>query len=362
MSRPPQRGKGCAVLNKRQKATLLQARDENQHFVSLRARLEEPLAKCVLPTARKGKLVLDQRAMMRETPFSAEEERQLKSFSEGASDDLGLFTLGVKKEDLCTLNPHCWLNDVVINGVAVLFASRSTAPDRPYVFPTYFYTNLVKFGSKKVLTNTSRGAGKADIFSRKGLFFPIHLGQHWTLAVAELVSKTLTYYDSLSCKDEAESLTINLDAEDEREHEEEVEKVTKPDVKKVVITLYHHEGHGKQVEQQIPVIPLDPTPHLHLPSGFGCLRFLLKYLKEELWGKKKQKLTGTWHLTCTNRTTPQQTNGSDCGVFVLCMLNVLHLEFATGASANAPIFSQGQMDSIRRQMQLDLMRGKAFPN
>ncbi|ETL39177.1 hypothetical protein L916_09430 [Phytophthora nicotianae] len=86
-------------------------------------------------------------------------------------------------------------------------------------------------------------------------------------------------------------------------------------------------------------------------SGAACLKVLLRYLHDESEHKKKQKFNDEgWELMTTTPDTPQQNNGSDCGVFS-CM-------FADYLSLNKPLsFVQKDIPFHRHRMVLHVSRG-----
>ncbi|XP_022188230.2 sentrin-specific protease 1-like [Nilaparvata lugens] len=82
-----------------------------------------------------------------------------------------------------------------------------------------------------------------------------------------------------------------------------------------------------------------------------CLTALLKYLEEESKDKKKTPYdTSDWKAV-NMEDIPQQTNGSDCGMFA-CM-------FAEYKCRNAKItFSQKEMPYFRQKMEKEILTGK----
>ncbi|TYZ58311.1 hypothetical protein PybrP1_004686, partial [[Pythium] brassicae (nom. inval.)] len=86
-------------------------------------------------------------------------------------------------------------------------------------------------------------------------------------------------------------------------------------------------------------------------SGTTCLKVLLRYLHDEMEHKKSAKFDAEgWELVTTEDGTPQQANGSDCGVFS-CM-------FADFVSLNKPLsFSQKDMEFHRSRMVLRIVQG-----
>ena len=94
------------------------------------------------------------------------------------------------------------------------------------------------------------------------VFIPVNLNNaHWCLAVIYMQTKRIEYYDSLG-------------------------------------SSKYKEGFNKK--------------------RILCMEALKKYLADEYFKKKKEKLdTSTW--VCTQPTTPQQNNKTDCGIFsIMC--------------------------------------------
>ena len=149
-----------------------------------------------------------------------------------------------------------------------------------YVYSTFFYPKLVRFGSQAVC----RWTKETDLFSKRLLLVPVHLGAHWCLASISTADLQIVYYDSL------------------------------------------HE----------------PNP--------ACLEALKLYILE-----KSSNCASTTEWNCsTSQGVPQQTNNSDCGVFVCRIAQCL----ANKTSFN---FSQCDMASIRREMVLELLLQKLLP-
>lgn len=88
-------------------------------------------------------------------------------------------------------NSHLYLNDEVINKYMDLITARS--PKTVYAFNTFFYLAL----SAKGYSHVCRWTKKIDIFSKKKLFIPIHIDEHWCLVYVDFTKKTIQYFDSL---------------------------------------------------------------------------------------------------------------------------------------------------------------------
>lgn len=102
--------------------------------------------------------------------------------------------------DVLTLRPGQWLNDEVINGYVAYLNERSQADDwdGPKIFAhtTFFYETLARSGVEKVL-RWSRKPNWPDLATMDKVIVPIHLGNHWTLAVINIEEERYEYYDSM---------------------------------------------------------------------------------------------------------------------------------------------------------------------
>ncbi|XP_009069503.1 PREDICTED: LOW QUALITY PROTEIN: sentrin-specific protease 2 [Acanthisitta chloris] len=201
------------------------------------------------------------------------------AFGQGEPSEIlsSAFKLQVTREDICTLQQLCWLNDEIINFYMSLLVDRSKKEGYPVVhaFSTFFYPKLCT-GGYKAVKRWTRGV---DVFQQDLILVPIHLRLHWTLLVIDVRRKTIKYFDSLGQK-------------------------------------------GDKI----------------------CETFL-QYLQEESREKKNLELpVAEWTLRSLGpQEIPQQTNGSDCGVFVC--------KFADSISRDKPItFTQEHMPYFRRRM------------
>jgi len=103
------------------------------------------------------------------------------------------------------LKPMTWLNDEVINMYMTMLQDRDVLlcrddPDRrpSHFFSSFFIERVLVLG-KYTYNNVRRWTRKFDIFSKGKIFFPINISNvHWTLAMADMVSKKIEYFDSLA--------------------------------------------------------------------------------------------------------------------------------------------------------------------
>ncbi|KAL0238107.1 hypothetical protein GEMRC1_012580 [Eukaryota sp. GEM-RC1] len=107
------------------------------------------------------------------------------------------FNLEISAPDFVTLLPGNWLNDEIVNFYFKLIKDRSdndTSLPSVFVFNTFFYLKISKNYSHSAV---KRWTKNVDIFKFDKILIPIHLGNHWTLAVVNSASKSLEYYDSM---------------------------------------------------------------------------------------------------------------------------------------------------------------------
>lgn len=101
----------------------------------------------------------------------------------------------IHRRDIQTLVGQNWLNDEVINAYMYLLVCRGKkiGKKRVYAFNTFFYPKLRDSNYNSV----RRWTRKVDIFNHDILLVPVHLGNHWCLAVINFQRKSVSYYDSL---------------------------------------------------------------------------------------------------------------------------------------------------------------------
>lgn len=89
----------------------------------------------------------------------------------------GLLRFSGEDNSVC----HRWFQ--VVNFYFNLLQDRSGQEGLPsiYVFNTFFYPTLMKFGHSRL----KRWTKQVDIFSKDFVLVPVHLGMHWCLAVSE---------------------------------------------------------------------------------------------------------------------------------------------------------------------------------
>jgi len=105
---------------------------------------------------------------------------------------------------LC-LQPMEWLNDEVVNFFMELLKARDSAAHaadglpRCHFFTSLFYAKLNDPRQGYQYAGVKRWTRKVDLFAKDLLICPIHChGNHWTLAVVNLLDKRFEYFDSLS--------------------------------------------------------------------------------------------------------------------------------------------------------------------
>ena len=68
-----------------------------------------------------------------------------------------------------------------------------------FAFGTLFYPKVLREGHVGVKRMTKH----VDIFALDLIFVPVHLGDHWCLAVVDMLNKTMLYYDSYGSQNQA---------------------------------------------------------------------------------------------------------------------------------------------------------------
>jgi len=106
------------------------------------------------------------------------------------------FNISVTKADIARLRDFEWLNEEIVNFYFLLLDDRNKKNPQDYpkchFFNSFFYPLL-----QKGYARVAKWTKKVDIFSMDKVIFPIHLGNHWCLAVVNFQDKRFEYYDSL---------------------------------------------------------------------------------------------------------------------------------------------------------------------
>lgn len=205
----------------------------------------------------------------------------------------------MKKWDLHSTIGLNWLNDEVINFYRELLLQREKAsPQKIYIHNVFFITKLSKvnrgYNYKNVINWLKRK--NVDLFSLRLLLIPMNVNwYHWTLAAIDVPNGTITYYDSMGGS------------------EDEATKIA------------------------------------------AMLEDLKRYVADEHLEHKKKPLPEEYKIRIVNtgQIIPQQTNGSDCGVFLCQFMNYL----ATNDAFN---FGQRHMRQLRFKMVVEILNKRLF--
>ena len=125
-------------------------------------------------------------------PEQAPKKRTIEQILSIRPKDKMVINGRISVHDLLSLQGSTWLNDSIIN----YYLEMQSQPHHTdiYCFNTFFIPKLASsgyFGVKRWVRNI-------DLFSRKLLIWPVHVGTtHWCLAIAEMTTRKLWYFDSL---------------------------------------------------------------------------------------------------------------------------------------------------------------------
>ncbi|KAN0022515.1 hypothetical protein ACTFIU_004709 [Dictyostelium citrinum] len=128
------------------------------------------------------------------------------TFKNGRPDDIisELPIAEVKRSDIRLLLPGKWLNDEVINFYMEVLKIRDaekkkSGGDFPkcHFFNTFFYPKLCNDNGTYNYEKVRRWTARVNLFEMDKIIIPIHLGNHWCLAVINFKAKQFEYYDSL---------------------------------------------------------------------------------------------------------------------------------------------------------------------
>lgn len=196
------------------------------------------------------------------------------------------YGLKITRENLISLRPGNWIDDMIVNFYMELIDERSrgskTLPST-FCFNSFLYPSF-EAGDYDRVRNFTR---KSDIFTKTLVIIPIHKINHWSLVFIDMQKKQLCYLDSLS------------------EYR----------IKTGTATHYAVE----------------------------ILENIQSYLAYEYLNKKGTLLDSENWETIHIRTVPQQTNSDDCGVF-MCQFAKLKTQ------NKPLLFSQQSIPQLREQM------------
>jgi len=130
----------------------------------------------------------------------ADEEKIDDALGDGYPDDTisDKFNIQLKRSDIHRLRDYEWLNDEVVNFYLNLIMDRNkNSPNMPkiFVFNTFFYPIIEK--SNYAYSRVRKWTKSVDLFSLDKVIVPVHLGNHWCLAIVNFNNKRFEYYDSL---------------------------------------------------------------------------------------------------------------------------------------------------------------------
>ncbi|KAH8401080.1 hypothetical protein KR009_002875 [Drosophila setifemur] len=224
--------------------------------------------------------------------LTAEQDSLFRKLISGPDSEVLVtkFHLDIKRSDIHTLLGSNWLNDEVINFYMNLIAERSQ--QRMTLLPKVYAmsTFFLPRLLDKGYDGMSRWTRNVDLFSKDIILVPVHVNKvHWGMAIVHMRDRSIRYYDSL--------------------------------------------GHCNDL----------------------VLVALVEYMQKESLDKRRRCFHHSGFLieNVPVSRIPQQTNGSDCGVFS-CM-------YAEYIARDKPItFSQKNMNYFRQKMVLEICAGQLW--
>eukprot|EP01055_Gregarina_sp_Pseudo9_P002399 Gregarina_sp_Pseudo_9__2398@NODE_26_length_5602_cov_129_209779_g24_i0_p2_GENE_NODE_26_length_5602_cov_129_209779_g24_i0NODE_26_length_5602_cov_129_209779_g24_i0_p2_ORF_typecomplete_len477_score122_87Peptidase_C48/PF02902_19/2_8e37Peptidase_C57/PF03290_13/0_31Peptidase_C5/PF00770_18/0_97Peptidase_C5/PF00770_18/8_4e02_NODE_26_length_5602_cov_129_209779_g24_i035294959 len=238
----------------------------------------------------------------------------------------------ITKRDMACLSPGEWLNDEVMNAYMNLlnartrqvFAEGGKQPDycvNAYYWSTFFYSSLTgetssghrEYSYQRVRRWTSRK--KIDIFAYDLMCIPLHIQKiHWALGAVDLKSKLVFFFDSLGSEPDPQFYPTILQYLDDE----------------------HMDKKG---------VPL-PDKHTWLFAGnnYSHSRLVPARMFTQF------RIFSAADTTTTHVPIPQQTNGSDCGVFTCQYAEAL------GCARFPFAFDAKDIPVRRKRMALEILR------
>jgi sentrin-specific protease 1 len=136
-------------------------------------------------------------------PFTQVEQDLISRVLRGRANEVlaSGFNTELTREDMRRLRDTEWLNDEVINFYLNLIKQRSDMTKKSdwpkcHVLNTFFYPLLSDKGGYNY-ARVQKWTRRVDLFAMDRIIIPIHLGNHWCLAVINIQDRRFEYYDSL---------------------------------------------------------------------------------------------------------------------------------------------------------------------
>lgn len=141
-------------------------------------------------------------------PLTREEEEWLlenESEEDPSRALVNAHRISIKVNDLLTLKDKTWLNDEIVNFYMALLQQQTKQPDwtglkNVYIQSSFFYQQLSHDPNGRpcfYYDNVTRWTKHINIFETTKFIIPIHLPNHWVLAIIDFSLKQIQYYDSL---------------------------------------------------------------------------------------------------------------------------------------------------------------------
>nr|KAG5706870.1 hypothetical protein BaRGS_004205 [Batillaria attramentaria] len=261
----------------------------------------------------------------------------------------------ITNEDLYCLNEGEFLNDVILDFyLKYLFREKLSEEDRQrtHIFSSFFYKRLMQRQSRSLqdaedvkLTPAQRRHSRVktwtrhvDIFEKDFLLIPINEHSHWFLAVIcfpglekqerQMFEPAGPSLDESLNDSSNENGNIKLSAspswqEDtaspavDESKEEPMDTGDAPSSKAILGSVIQNHEESKSFTTGVKQACILILDSLAGPSRNGIIKILKEYLQIEWDLKKKTPRTVTKTVRGGVPRVPQQTNYSDCGVFVL---------------------------------------------
>ena len=81
---------------------------------------------------------------------------------------------------------------------------RADSMPSVYIMKTLCYSRMCEEGGFDY-TGVRRWTKKVDLFGKDMIFFPLHQGTHWALAVVNMRAKKIQYFDSMGGETKADT-------------------------------------------------------------------------------------------------------------------------------------------------------------
>lgn len=109
------------------------------------------------------------------------------------------FNVDINVQKIMCLNPGCWINDEIINFFMQMLLEKNNCckSKQSFFLSSFFMERLLCTDKKYKFDNVRNWTKTINIYDQEHIFIPVNVSNtHWTLVVVSMLNRTIYYYDS----------------------------------------------------------------------------------------------------------------------------------------------------------------------